>query len=288
MNKVQTIAAFAVSLLLLVNLASALTITSVNADSLIPGGDGEIRIEVDNNLGSAVTDVSLVLNLDKVQFVSVGSSEDSINKISKDDSEVFFFKVKAANDIKPGDYQIPYTIFYTQDNAEKQKLGSIGISVDGKTDLDLSVDLENPVVGQTGKISLKIINRGFGDAKFVSVTAFPDSYTLLSDEKVYIGTISSDDFETASFDVIFKKEISTFSALLVYKDFNNKEITQTINLPITVYSQQKAIELGIIKKSNFMLYISVVVFITLAWFLWRMFRKNRRFKKSESNNLNGK
>ena len=53
---------------------------------------------------------------------------------------------------------------------------------------------------------MKIINSGFGDIKFVNVQIFPDGFILLGSANDYIGNVDSDDFESATFDVIFNDE----------------------------------------------------------------------------------
>ena len=103
---------------------------------------------------------------------------------------------------------------------------------------------------------------------------------MLSESQVYIGSVDSDDFETATFDVIFNKENAKIIAIIEYKNFNNEKITENINFPLNIYSEKRAIELGIIKKNNTPLYIAVVVTLILFWILWRTIKKRRRIKKS--------
>ena len=136
------------------------------------------------------------------------------------------------------------------------------------------------VVGSEGKVILKIVNKGFADAKFVSVRIFPEGYTLLSDNNVYIGTVDSDDFESASFDVIFNKENARLKAVVEYKDFNNNKILENVDLPIKVYTREKAIQLGIIKKSNVGLYLIISIAIILIWLVYRKIKRAKRLKQS--------
>ncbi len=277
-KKILLISAFVIFVYLM-QIASAVTITSVNVAEFAPSSEGTIGIEVKNTLNSDIEDVSLSLQLTNLPFTSVGSSEDSFDEIREDKSKEFVFRLKAASDIKPGDYQIPYILAYKDDTQIKEKKGTIGVSVIGNVTLDFTIDAENPIMGEQGVITLKVVNRGNADARFVSVKVLPQGYTILSDNEDYIGSVNSDDFETASLDVIYSKN-ARFNAVVTYRDFDNREITRKIELPIKVYTKNEAIKLGIAKNSNAPFIIGIVVLIFLLIILWRIIKKRRRVKKS--------
>ena len=106
-------------------------------------------------------------------FTIVGSSEKDIDDLDEDDDDGVSFIIKASTDITPGDYNIPYLIEYInaeEDNETFEKTGSFGLRVSAKTEIDFIVEVrENAIVGQEGKISLEIINKGLGEIKSVSV-----------------------------------------------------------------------------------------------------------------------
>jgi len=282
-NKMKITISLALILLLSLNLASAVTVRSVSSTPFSPGKEGTVSIELKNTLSDDALDVSLSLDLSNVPFTPVGSSEESVDEIQEDDNENFAFALKASNNIVPGDYKIPYTLSYTIGDEQKKVNGTIGITVTASADLVFTLTLDNPVINQQGKINLKIVNKGFGDAKFVSVIVISDGYTLLSEDQVYIGSIDSDDFETASFDAIFNSKNALFTALIDYTDFNNNKMSKTISLPMNVYTSDEAVKLGIIKKNNTGLYIGLIVLLIVAWFVYRSIRKRmRRAKRIDS------
>ncbi len=264
----------------MMNVASALTINSVSVDTLLPGQEGSIRLEIENTFDKDVSDVSLILQFNTIPLIPIGSSEQSIDEIKEDDEERFVFGVKAATDIKPGDYEIPYTLSYELEGKEKSRQGSLGIKVRANPDLAFTVTSDNAVEDQQGRINLKIINKGFSDARFVNVKALADGFTFLSDEEVYIGSVDSDDFETATFDVVFNTKEASFNALIEYTDFDNKKITKTLALPLTIYSKEQAIELGIIERDNTFVYGGIALALVFLWILIRMIRKRRRLARS--------
>jgi hypothetical protein len=270
----------AILLVLTINLASAVIINSVNVPSLEPGQEGQIRIEVENILNDDVENVVLSLSFVDLPFIPIGTSTQSIDEIQEDDEESFVFTVKAASDATPGDYEIPYNLEYEVNNELRARTGTIGVKVRANPDLDFTINVGNPVLNKKGKVSLKIINKGFSDARFVSVKVLAEDFTLLSDDEVYIGSVDSDDFETVNFDVIFKKTNAEFRAILEYKDFDNKKVIETIELPFTVYTEKRAIELGIIQPDKTLYYVVSVIVLIVLFIIWRSIKKRRRLKRS--------
>lgn len=269
-------------LILMSSFASAVVISSVDYNPLFPGTETDLVITIKNDLDSDIEDVSLSLDFSKVPLAVIGSSEESVDEIREDKREDFNFRIRPSSEVTAGDYIVPYTLIYSDSDGVRQppKQGSITIAVSANTDLTYTVSAESPVVGKQGKISLRIVNKGFADAKFVSVKIFPDGYTLLSEDEVYIGTISSDDFETATFDVIFSQENPEIVASVDYTDFDNQKRNTPVALPLTVYSQERALELGIIQRSYTLQIVIAIVVVIVLWFVWRSISKRRRLKRS--------
>ncbi|MDD5012097.1 MAG: hypothetical protein PHQ66_00410 [Candidatus Nanoarchaeia archaeon] len=286
MNKRIKIAFSIIVLILLtlstLSIASAMTVKSVEATNFQPGSQQEITIEVKNTLDDDTEDVSLTLDLSKLPFTIIDSDSDDI-EISSDDTEGFDFTIKASSEAKAGDYQIPYTLSYknNETTAVETKTGTFSLTIEANPELVYTVSTEKAIVGSQGKITLKIVNKGLGDAKFVDVKIVPEGYTLLSEAENYVGTVSSDDSQTASFDVIFKDKNPTLTAQVEYKDFNNEKTTKTVTLPLTVYSTEEALALGIIKPDNTPVYMGIGIVIFAGWMIVRKIRKKKRINKAQ-------
>jgi len=284
-TKILTIIISLTFLVLTLNLASAL-IVDAEYITIFPGEEVSIKVEVDNNENFDIEDVSVALILDGVPFTSVGSSEKDTDDIDEDDDDSVTFRIKTSTDVVPGDYDIPYIMKYTNaedSNATSQtKNGTFGIRVSSKTELDFSVEKKDAIVGQQGRLSLKIVNKGLGEVKFVSVEIFPQGFELLSSENVYIGNIDSDDSDTASYDVIFKSTAPVLSVKVEYKDFDNKAQTKTINLPVEAYTRERAIELGLIQEPNYVPY-GIGAGILILWYIIRKIKKRKKNKQRGRN-----
>ena len=274
----------ALAILLITNIASAITINSVETTTLAPGEEATIRIEIENNLNDQAEDVTFSLHFTDLPFIPIGNSEYSINELDEDEDDDFTFRIKASQDIVPGDYEIPYTLQYSINGVEKPaREGSIGVTVAADPELSYTISTETPVQGRQGQITLRIVNKGLADAKFVNVRVVPQGFTLLSEREVYIGTIDSDDFETATFDVIFDEAAPTLLATVEYRNFNNEKITKNVNLPFEVYTKEDAIKAGIIQQSYAFYYIIAIVAVIILIIIWRSIRKRRRMKRSMQN-----
>jgi len=273
--------AFGFFLLVLTMGFSAGIIVDSNYETIYPGESGKIILEIENNENFDIKDVSLALDLSELPFTAMGSSEKDVDDIDEDDDEEVSFTLRASTDITPGDYNIPYILKYVNAEAENEseeleKTGSFGLRVSAKTDLDFVVDVQdNAIVGEEGEISLEIINKGLGEIKSMSVQIFPQGFELLSKEKIFVGTIDADDSDTATFDVIYKTTNPVLSAKVEYKDFDNKEQTETVNLTFKVYTKERALELGILKKPNYVVYL-VSGILVIAYIIHRILKKRKR------------
>jgi hypothetical protein len=269
-------------LVLTSSLTSAMMVKSVDANNFQPGSEQDITLKIKNTLSDDAKDVSVNLVMTSLPFAII-SSDSSADEISQDDTENFHFTIKATNSATAGDYSIPYTIYYNLGNSTTQstKTGTFILTVEASPQLVYSVSTDNPVVGSKGKITLKINNKGLGDAKFVSITLVPSGYTLLSDNNVYIGTISSDDSQTENFDVIFNQQNPTLTVQVEYKDFNNKLVTTSVDIPVTVYTKEEALKLGIISPNNTGVYIILGIIGIAGWMIVRKIKKKKRLNKAQ-------
>ena len=269
-------------LVLTLSFASAIV---VDADyiTIYSGESGKISVEIENNENFDIEDISLALELSDLPFTSIGSSEKDVDDLDEDDEDRVSFTLRASTDIVPGDYNIPYTLTYinSENKTESfEKTGSFGLRVSAKTDLDFTLEIrENAIIGDEGRISLEIINKGLGDIKSVSVQIFPSGFELLSKNKVFVGTVDADDTDLASFDVIYKTQNPTLSVRVEYRDFDNQVQVQTVEIPFNVYTKERAIELGLIEKSKAKTYLGIAFVLVVVWFFYRRRKKKKKMNR---------
>ena len=134
---------------------------------------------------------------------------------------------------------------------------------------------------------LIIINKGLSDASFMDIQLDESGFTILSPKKIYIGSLNSDDSDSATFNILFSGSSGNFvnfPVTLTYRDIENKQYTKTFVIDTKVYSQKDAQELGLIKKSMTGLYISIIVILIIVYIIYRKIRKwiKNRKKAKES------
>lgn len=267
----------------LINSVSALTIDSVSVvDKIQPGKTTRITMSLENDANEDIEDVSVVLDLTDVPFAPFDSaSEYGIDEISEDDREFAEFNLIALNNAKAGIYKIPIKITYIQDGDEKVKSSLISIVVDSKPELGVSVDDSLILKGQDNEFSLEINNKGLSDAKFVEVEIGQGQYELISSKRQYIGDIDSDDFESFRVKAFFKDSVGNvvnMPVTVIYKDDLNNQYTEVFNVNLNVYSESKAVELGLMEKNNTFGYVIGILFIVVLYFVYRRLRKRAKEK----------
>ncbi|MGV8142491.1 MAG: COG1361 S-layer family protein [Candidatus Pacearchaeota archaeon] len=276
MNKKIILAS--IFLLLSLSLVSSLSVNNVVIDQVQPGEEGVIRIDVENEGNTDVDDVSLSVKF-LPNIVPIGSSEGFVNEIKEDDEEEFNFKFKVSNVLLPGTYTLDYELKYEEDGDVKLQNGEIGIVVFAQPDLEVTLDPQNPIIGKTGTLNMRIVNKGLADARFVSVEVEGEGVIFVSDRTSYVGTIDSDDFETTSFEVVYQKKRPTIEVTVSYRDFDNQELSTSRDISFATYTEQEAIEKGILTKNNVPLYVGIIIIAIILWIIIRRTIKKRKENK---------
>jgi len=293
--KTQTKTALAIFTILIcilsMNYVSALTLKSVavSPGTIEPGKSFNIDVRIENNEDTDLNDVSVSLNLQNLPFSS-DSFEVSYDEIPEDKSKTAGFELSAFESAKSGEYQIPIQISYPNpDNPEKIKTisASANIKVSSEPEVDIDLGDNYLIEGQEGKINVNVINKGIADIKFLEVILDSVSKAnLISSNRVYIGDLDSNDFDTVEFSITPKPGVTgstnaDFKITLVYKDIFNKEYTKSFDEPVKIYSRAEATSLGLITKSNTLTYIIVIIVVVVIYIVYRRIKKRRKLKKTE-------
>ncbi len=283
---------------------SALTIKDVTStpSEVAPGETTSLKITLENNLNDDVTGVTVSLNLD-AQIVSgltgsttipsaplspVKSTEVFIGDLNSDDSAIAKFDLIADAGAVAGVYKIPVTVSYlidgqTQTITEKS---SVSVTINSKPEFVLDAEgllLQN----QKNEIDLKITNIGLTKAKLLNIELSPSTvYQILSPTSVYMGDLDTNDFDSAKFSVFVKdSSIISLPITLTYRDSSNKPYTEEKIVSARVYSQQEAIQLGLVQKSNTGMYVTIIVVLLVLWIIYRNIKK---WSKNRKKRMNGR
>jgi len=280
---------FAVLLIESMFLASAVSITDVSSspEQVSPGEIVDITIEIENIFAYDIENLNIKLNLEDVPFAPYqSSSEKFLDKLEDGRDESFRFKLITLPETKSGIYKIPVTINYTDDNDTSQgKTELISVIVNSDSELKVSSQDSNVLIkGRENILSIKIVNSGLSDVKFVYASA-PDisGIRFISEKEQYIGDIDSDDFDSISYNVYISESASSnvnLPVTLRFRDATNKEFTETQVINLRTYSLKEAQKLGIVKKPSYAIYIIIGGLIPV-YIIYRTIKKKRKKKKLE-------
>ena len=262
-----------------------LSVDSVQADkeSFKPGVSNDLKIRLTNKADSVLKNVKVRLELSNVPFIPIGSTnEKSIYQIESKKSYDVDFDLLTDPESKSGVYQVALKIEYYDELGKGYfKNSTIGLVVSAEPDLSVTIE-KSDVYGtkQAGEVSIKIVNKGVSNIKFMNVKLMPSgSYRTISNDEVYIGNIDSDDYETADFKIYAEstnQKAIKLPVMLSYKDANNKDFTETKELALNLYSASEAKKFGL-KEGNGTWSIVIFVVIALAGiYLYRRWRKRKK------------
>ena len=286
---------------LILPMAAALNIkdVTVSPNEVEPGQSVKISLDIENELGEDLENVLVSLNLNGVTMQSTiipgvpfapyqSSTDRTIEQLDDGDEETVEFELIAEADAEAGIYKIPVKITYNLENqtAPVVKESSIGVTVNAEPELQLNYDALL-IKGQKTKLNLEITNAGLTKIKFLNAEINnANGLDILSSKKVYVGDIESDDFDNVEFEVFVSKNAGSTINLpvkLTYRDAINNQKTETINMLLTVYSREQALEKGLISNNNTMYYVAGAVVLIVAYIIYRKIRKARKRRKQQEN-----
>lgn len=279
-----TILTLIITSIILTNLASALIIDSVDISpsQVEPGKSVSLSVNLENNENKDLKDINVKIDLKDLPFS--GTNELTID-IDEDDSEEAEFDLDVLDNAQSGVYTIPVKIDYVDDEDKAVTKTSSGVvKVSSVPKIDVVREDGLLLKGQKNILTIKIINKGLADIKFTEIELTPSGIDLLSQKKVYLGDIDSDDFDSAEFEVFIKENSPNNIVLpvnVVYRDVLNKEYQESFNIELRVYSRDDAYSLGLLTRSYTTQIIAGVAILVILWFVYRRIRKRMRKKKAE-------
>ncbi len=154
----------------------------------------------------------------------------------------------------------------------------ISVTVNSEPELKISLEDSILIKGKENVFSIKIINSGLADVKFVYLNVNDvKGIKFLSGKEQYVGDIDSDDFDSVEYKAHINEDASgtiSLPVVLKFKDATNKEFTETKNLVLRTYSLKQAQDLGLVEKPNYIIYI-VIGILVLGYIGYRIRKKSK-------------
>ncbi len=267
-----------------------LSIVSVDAPKMIkPGEISKVDINLKNLALTFIKEIKVKLNLGGVPLAPIGSTNRKIIKqMEADSNATVSFNLMAEPDADSKLYKVPIEIeFLDRLGTVYTKNETVGLIIGAEPDLSVSIDSSQIYSsGGSGEVTVKFVNKGVTDIKFLNVILGKGEYKILSPKEVYVGNIDSDDYETADFKLALKKvkgEDVVLPLLVDYKDANNNEYSEEVELPLQLYSTSEAKSMGLKKGNNKVGIFIVIVIVVVGFFIYRRWKKKKKGEKiSES------
>ena len=275
---------------------STLTIDNVtmNPSEISPGSDGTLTITVKNNAPSTMTDLSMQLQLQAIigatlvdlPFAPMDSgTEHRVYRLEPGQSTDFTYSLRAYPDAASKVYKIPFTLtYYDSLGNAKNKTDYVGVVVNGVPDISMLIDKTDLSMQQrSGSITLKIINKGVSDVKFLNVILQKsnDFESLSNTDTTYVGNLVSDDYQTAEYNINIKSKENTIAipVLLQYRDANNKYYEKNFNVELNLVDSSK---LNPKKGIGGYSWISIIIILLIGGGIWYYFRnRSKKNKKGQ-------
>jgi len=236
-----------------------LRITSIEIpDDVKPGNKFSINVTIKNVGDSNLKDILLKFDLDE-DFALLNGNEFYIAQLLSGQSAQVNLDFICADDLESGLHKISYAItYYDAADNEFVREEELPVFVSGKPNLLLGFENRQYVVaGQKDIITLFVANAGPQKIKFLSVEILPiENVQLLSPNKIYIGNLDPDDYESLELELIAQKSGQLeLPVKIVYADASNKIRVQEEMLEFTALGQP------VERKPNYILYALVIILI---------------------------
>ena len=223
----------------------------------LEGGKARLRFK---NLGkTAAYDIKAMMDLpaeavasgeamvDNYRIKPVGSPLQYIDRIAPGEERTAEIEFSVDRDAELKTYLIHLKIEYkNENNAEFSFERRIGAEVTDSPDLDVVLVAVDPlaVVGKASKISMDIFNAGGATANYVVAEPHSEVAEKITPEKVFVGTLEPDDFDSFTFQMKLKPDIEPgthpIKVSVSYRDKGFLKQAPEKDIQLNVYTPQEA------------------------------------------------
>ncbi|MBI2139213.1 hypothetical protein HYU13_06495 [Candidatus Woesearchaeota archaeon] len=254
---------------------------------MVQGNPSEVSVQLENLGKSLIRDIKVNLDLANVPFAVLESTNEKLlANIGPNSTGTVKFTLAPLPDAKSSLYKIPLKIsFFDRLGNLYTKNDTMGLAVGGEPELIAYLDSSEILSpGESGRVSIRLVNAGVTDVKFLTASAAPgEGYRITSSQVLYLGNIDSDDYETASFSLSVSpkaKRPITIPLTAKFKDSNNREFEKNFTVSLPLYSSSEAASLGLKKNNTGFKIFSLIIVIAVAGFVYyRLRRKKHKGKE---------
>lgn len=262
-----------------------LSLNQVNfPEKAAPGSTNQMQLNLEN-LGSGQLkniQVSLDTSSENLPLATSGSSQKNIASIDSASVETLNYSLSIDESAENGVYKLPIQInFENEAGTSFEQQTTTGINVGGEPQLDVDLNTEEAITEGTRELTFRLVNKGHGSADFVSMEIQEnENIEVIGSDDVYIGSMDSDDFQTASFDVHIEAETESVNineikmpVKLEYTDQNGEQ-SSTKTVLAEFYTREDVQRYGLDSGGSPLPLIAVLLLLVGGGvYYWRRKRK---------------
>jgi hypothetical protein len=238
------------------------------------GTTTHMNVTLENTANAYFRNIELGLNPGQQTPVVVsGTSTERISSMAPDQTKTLSYTLNVDEGAENGVYTVPISLSYENEaGASISRSASTGIVIGGRPNIDIGLNNDGSInAGSTGEVNFRFVNRGEGTAKFVQIEVLDgEDYTIRSGSSVYLGDMSSDDYQTASTEIYTNDTVDsvTMPVQVTYQE-NGQEQTFTKDVEVDVLTEEER-SLYNTSSRNPVIPIAIVLIIAGAGiYYWR-------------------
>lgn len=244
---------------------------------IVPGQTVIVELGLRNAGRLALKNVDVSIDLEDGKFSTIGTgAKQRVNYIPVGEVEKVTFSLASDTSTEVKVYNVPVTLSYQDERGSKyDDTAKISLVVNAKPEISLTVDSTDFADKKSaGDVSLKVVNKGVVNMKYVTVTLVPfaDYEVLSPSNEAYVGNLDSDDFETVSFTLKPLVDSPRLKVQLDFKDPYNVDFSQQYDLPLRIITDK---DLGKGKSPVGTIMIVLIIAGVVFWY-WRRRKKAKR------------
>ena len=248
---------------------------------IAPGLGGNLTVKLRNAGDTEIKDVRVTITPPAgISFLD-DVSKRKIATMAPGGTQDLSFNLIISPTMDEGVYSSYISIDYLNKiGQEKEDNDTFAIIVKSQPKLFVKIDDSEIYKGNgIGDVTITFVNNEVADIKFLTVE-LEDSqdYDIVSTNKMYIGDLDSDDFESVDFTMklINEKDYVTLPLKITYKDALNNDYTQNVNVDLRV---RDASDLGNGGLSSTIILIIIIAIAVVIWLIWRAIKKRKEYKR---------
>lgn len=240
---------------------------------MTPGSTAELKIVLENIEDFLVKDVKIKIDL-PAQFAPMEVTEKKIRRINGKEIVEVNFSIITLPDAKAGVYKVPLQLEYIDEIGQTYKENNtISLIVSSVPQIFVRIESSEIYEGnKIGEVVINIVNNGVADIKFLTAELEEsEDYDILTSNKVYVGELDSDDYESIEFrlKVLDGKSRISLPLMLEYSDANNRKYDETLDVTLNIRGAKEA---GI-QENKTGLTISIILGLIIVYIVYRGLKK---------------